>query len=57
VIEDGEADLVSYGKLFLANPDLPLRFARNVPLNEPDENTFYGGDEKGYTDYPFMDER
>jgi N-ethylmaleimide reductase len=57
VIEDGEADLVSYGKLFLANPDLPARFARNVPLNEPDENTFYGGDEKGYTDYPFMDER
>jgi N-ethylmaleimide reductase len=55
VIEDGEADLVSYGKLFLANPDLPARFARNAPLNKPDESTFYGGDEKGYTDYPFMD--
>lgn len=56
VIEDGEADLVSYGKLFLANPDLPARLAKNAPLNEPDESTFYGGDEKGYTDYPFMDE-
>lgn len=48
----GEADLVAFGTLFLANPDLPERFARNTPLNEPDRGTFYGGTEKGYTDYP-----
>lgn len=55
-IESGIADLVAYGRLFLANPDLPARFAANVELNEPDQSTFYGGDEKGYTDYPFMNE-
>ncbi|HEY9833057.1 MAG TPA: alkene reductase [Stenomitos sp.] len=49
----GEADLVSFGTLFLANPDLPQRFAANAPLNQPDPTTFYGGGEKGYTDYPF----
>ncbi len=55
-IESGTADLVAYGQLFLANPDLPERFAAHAGLNEPDPDTFYGGDEKGYTDYPFMDE-
>lgn len=55
-IEDGTADLVAYARLFLANPDLPARFAANAELNEPDQNTFYGGEEKGYTDYPFMNE-
>lgn len=55
-IEEGAADLVAYGQLFLANPDLPGRFAANATLNEPDSDTFYGGDKKGYTDYPFMDE-
>lgn len=55
VLERGDADLVSYGRLFLANPDLPERFKKGAPLNEPDERTFYGGDEKGYTDYPFLD--
>jgi N-ethylmaleimide reductase len=54
VLERGDADLVSYGRLFLANPDLPERFSKDAPLNEPDPNTFYGGDEKGYTDYPFF---
>jgi N-ethylmaleimide reductase len=54
-IKEGRADLVSFGQLFIANPDLPERFARNAPLNTPDEATFYGGDEKGYTDYPFLD--
>jgi N-ethylmaleimide reductase len=48
----GDADLVAFGVLFLANPDLPARFARNAPLNTPDPETFYGGDAKGYTDYP-----
>ncbi|HEY9612346.1 MAG TPA: alkene reductase [Allocoleopsis sp.] len=53
VLGKGEADLVSFGTLFLANPDLPKRFALNAPLNPPDPATFYGGGEKGYTDYPF----
>src|SRR5699024_6720155 len=44
-IDEGLADLVAYGKLFLANPDLPERFAVNASLNEPDRATFYGGDE------------
>jgi N-ethylmaleimide reductase len=48
----GEADLVAYGVLFLANPDLPERFRRNGPFNAPDYGTFYAGEEKGYTDYP-----
>ena len=49
-----EADMVSFGALFLANPDLPARFAKGAPLNTPDQATFYGGNEKGYTDYPFL---
>ena len=49
------ADLVSFGVPFLANPDLPVRFAKGAALNTPDQATFYGGNEKGYTDYPFMD--
>lgn len=53
-IRDGLADLVSYGKAFLANPDLPRRFERNAALNEPDAATFYGGDHTGYTDYPAL---
>jgi N-ethylmaleimide reductase len=51
----GAADMVSFAKLFLANPDLPERFAEDAPLNEPDPSTFYGGDERGYTDYPTRD--
>ncbi|MDQ3799332.1 MAG: alkene reductase [Acidobacteriota bacterium] len=46
------ADAIVYGKLFLANPDLPERFKLNAPLNEPDAATFYAGDRKGYVDYP-----
>jgi N-ethylmaleimide reductase len=56
VIEEGVADLVAYGKLFLSNPDLPKRFEQNAPLNAWNEATFYGGDEKGYTDYPLLHE-
>ena len=48
------ADAVAFGRLFLANPDLPQRFRLNAPLNAPDESTFYGGGEKGYTDYPAL---
>ena len=54
-LQSGEADLIAFGALFIANPDLPLRLARNASLNVPDVSTFYGGDEKGYTDYPFLD--
>ena len=55
VLASGAADLVSFGRIFLANPDLPKRLALNAPLNEPDPATFYGGDEKGYTDYPLLE--
>lgn len=50
----GRADLVAFGVLYLANPDLERRFALDAPLNAPDPSTFYGGDERGYTDYPFL---
>ena len=53
-IAAGQADLVAFGVAFLANPDLPARFATNAALNTPDQNTFYGGDTKGYTDYPLL---
>lgn len=53
VIAEGHANAVAFGKPFIANPDLPERFRENVTLNEPDQQTFYGGGEKGYTDYPF----
>jgi len=53
-IANGHADLVSFGTLFLANPDLVARFKANAELNAPDQETFYGGDEHGYTDYPSM---
>lgn len=52
-VASGYADLVSYGKLFLANPDLPRRLAGGLSLNELDPDTFYGGDAEGYVDYPF----
>lgn len=53
-IASDKADLVAFGTLFLANPDLPERFRLNAPLNQPDPSTFYGGDEKGYIDYPTL---
>lgn len=52
-IQNGDADLVAFGVPFLANPDLVRRFREGLPLNEVDHSTFYGGDEKGYIDYPF----
>ncbi len=55
ILASGNADLVSFGKLFIANPDLPKRFQLNAPLNTPEPKTFYGPDEKGYTDYPFLE--
>lgn len=53
-IASGHADAVAYGVPFIANPDLVERFKANAPLNEADASSFYGGSEKGYTDYPFM---
>jgi N-ethylmaleimide reductase len=53
-VAEGAADAVAFGRLFLANPDLPERFRLNAPLNSPDESTFYSGAEKGYTDYPAL---
>ena len=55
-VETGAADLIAFGRLFLANPDLVTRLAKNAPLNEPDPATFYGGDAKGYTDYPTLEQ-
>ena len=54
VLAAGEADAVAFGKLFIANPDLPARFATNAPLNKPDDATFYTPGRAGYTDYPFL---
>ena len=56
-IAENRADMVAFGQLFIANPDLPYRFANKLPLNTPDSETFYGGDEKGYTDYPAWREK
>ena len=56
VLAAGEADAVAFGVPFIANPDLPKRLALGAPLNEPDPTTFYAPDEKGYTDYPTMDD-
>ena len=53
-LEEG-ADLVAFGRPFIANPDLVERLRSNVPLNEVDKATLYGGGEKGYTDYPSLD--
>ncbi len=54
VIESGEADAVAFGKLFIANPDLPIRFARDAPLNAPNPETFYAHGAEGYVDYPSL---
>lgn len=54
-LADGTADAVAFGRPYIANPDLPERFRLGAKLTEPDPNTFYGGAEEGYTDYPFLD--
>ena len=56
-IREGRCDLVTFGRPFIANPDLPERLRRDAPLNDWDEATFYGGDERGYTDYPTLADR
>ncbi|QET05285.1 MULTISPECIES: alkene reductase [Cupriavidus] len=57
IVASGDADLVAFGRHFIANPDLPERLRRNLPLNPYDRATFFGGTEVGYTDYPFLAER
>jgi N-ethylmaleimide reductase len=56
VLAANAADLIAFGKPFIANPDLVERLKRGAPLNEPDKATFYGGGAKGYTDYPALGE-
>lgn len=53
-IAAGNVDLVAFGVPFIANPDLVERFAKDAPLNQADPKSFYGGTEKGYTDYPTL---
>ena len=57
VIEKGYADLVAFGRSFVANPDLPRRIAQDLPLAEFDGSTLFGGDERGYSDYPALTHR
>lgn len=54
-IQEDSADLISFGRSFIANPDLVFRFDNDLDLNEPDYDTFYTPGEKGYTDYPFVE--
>ena len=56
ILEAGHADLVAFGRLFISNPDLPNRFRIGAPLSNYDRSTFYGGDERGYTDYSHLRE-
>ena len=53
-IASGQVDAIAFGVPFIANPDLVERYRTNAPLNAADEASFYGGTEKGYTDYPFL---
>jgi N-ethylmaleimide reductase len=53
-LQQGRADLIAFGRKFLANPDLPERLRQGAALNVPDPATFYGGGAKGYTDYPTL---
>jgi N-ethylmaleimide reductase len=54
-IAEGHADAIAFGRIFISNPDLPLRLQHGYPLTPYDRKTFYGGDAAGYTDYPFYD--
>ncbi|MFD5390040.1 alkene reductase [Streptomyces sp. NPDC127074] len=54
LVADGTADLLAFGALFLANPDLPARLAADGPFNTPERATYFGGDHRGYTDYPAL---
>jgi N-ethylmaleimide reductase len=54
VVAAGQADAVAFGRIYIANPDLPERFKKNAPLNKYNRATFYGGTAVGYTDYPAL---
>src|SRR6266403_4044756 len=56
-VREGDADLVAFGRHFVANPDLPKRIRLGLPLNAYDRDTFYTFDSRGYTDYPFYEQR
>ena len=51
-LDSGVADAIAYGRTFLANPDLPHRFAKHIPLNKDNMATWYSQGAEGYTDYP-----
>ncbi|WP_441999197.1 oxidoreductase [Microvirga sp. 2TAF3] len=53
-IAEGRADAIAFGQLFIANPDLPERLRTAAPLDRYHRPTFYGGDARGYTDYPAL---
>ncbi|TQF26750.1 N-ethylmaleimide reductase [Bradyrhizobium sp. UNPF46] len=55
-IADGHADIIAFGRIFISNPDLPRRLQHGYPITPYNRATFYGGEEKGYTDYPVYDE-
>jgi N-ethylmaleimide reductase len=55
-IADGHADAIAFGRIFISNPDLPRRLSQGLPLTPYNRATFYGGEEKGYTDYPMYGE-
>jgi len=56
-IDSGRADAIAFGRHFIANPDLPYRLHRDMPLNSYDRSTFYGGGAEGYTTYPEFEDR
>lgn len=53
-LREDRADIIAFGRKFIANPDLPRRFRERAPLNADDPSTYYGGGAKGYTDYPTL---
>jgi N-ethylmaleimide reductase len=53
-LQQGKADVIVFGRKFLANPDLPERFRQRAPLHADDPSTYYGGGARGYTDYPTL---
>ena len=57
IVGKGDADLVTFGRYFISNPDLPKRIKLGLPLNDYDRDTFYTFDARGYTDYPFYSEQ
>ena len=57
IVAKGDADLVTFGRYFISNPDLPERIKLGLPLNTYERNTFYTFDARGYIDYPFYSEQ